>query len=139
MTEAIGEWPYPTVPVDGNATLDGDGENQVCECGNDSWAENWRHSDRDGHLSFEASGSSDPAEFTVCPACGRVYTNLALFDANAGAAAAVAQYDASSPLFTAALARYDREAYVATPPACERAATASTIRTTCASSPEEEA
>jgi hypothetical protein len=130
MTEAIGEWPYPTVPVDGNATVD---------YVNDSWAEDWRHADRDGHLSFEASGSSDPAEFTVCPACGRVYTNLALFDANAGAAAAVAvaQYDASSPLFTAALARYDRDAYGAAPPAGERVATAPPIGTICASSREE--
>ncbi|WP_104132321.1 hypothetical protein [Cryobacterium sp. M91] len=139
MTEAIDEWPYPTVSVDGNATVDDDGENQLCECGNDSWAEDWRHADRDGNLSFEASGSSDPAEFTVCPVCGRVYTNLSLFDARAVAAAAVAQYDVSSPLFAAALARYDRDAYGATPPAGARTSTAPTFRTRRASSHDEEA
>lgn len=120
MAEAIGEWPYPTVPVDGSATVDDDGENQACACGNDSWAEDWRHADRNGCLSFEASGSFDPAEFAVCPACGRVYPNVVLFDASAGTAAAVARYDVSSPLFTAALARYDHEAYGAPHPAGER-------------------
>lgn len=139
MTEATGEWPYPTVPVDGNATVTDDGDNQVCECGNDSRAEDWRQSDRDGRLTFEASGSSDPTEFTVCPVCGRVYTNLALFDANAGAAAAAARYDVSSPEFATALAGYDRDAYWGPPSAGERASIAPAIGTMYASSHEEEA
>ena len=139
MTGATGEWPYPTVPVDGNVTVTDDGDNQVCACGNDSRAEDWRQADRDGRLTFEASGSSDSAEFTVCPVCGRVYTNLALFDANAGAAAAAARYDVSSPAFATALARYDRDAYWGPLSEGERASTAPTIGMMCTSSHEEEA
>ncbi|MGH2613743.1 MAG: hypothetical protein ACRDJC_00750 [Thermomicrobiales bacterium] len=120
MAEANGEWPYPTVPVNGSETVDDDGEKQLCECGNDSWAEDWRRADRNGCLSFEASGSFDPAEFAVRPACRRVCSNFALYDSRAGNAAAVARYDVSSPQFTAALAQYDEEAHGAPNPAGER-------------------
>lgn len=109
MSDAVAAWPYPTVVVDGKATVEDDGENQVCECGNDSWTQDWRHADRDGRLTFDASGSSDPDEFAVCPVCGRVYANGALFKGDA--ASAVARYDVSSPGFTAALRRYDQDAY----------------------------
>ncbi len=109
MSDAVAAWPYPTVDVDGQATVEDDGENQVCECGNDSWTQDWRHADRDGRLTFDASGSSDPDEFAVCPVCGRVYANGALFKGDA--ASAVARYDVSSPGFTAALRRYDQDAY----------------------------
>ena len=140
MTDTIGEGPYLTVAVDGHATVDRDGENQMCEGGNDSWSANWRHADRDDNLSLEASGSSDPAEFSVCPSCGRVYTNVALFDASAGGAApAVAQNDTSSARFTAELARYDSEAYGDIPSTRERAAKGPGIKTLSASSREEEA
>ena len=83
-------WPYPTVRVDGTATVDEEGENQVCACGNDSWTQDWRSADRLGRLAFDAAGSADPDEFAVCPVCGRVYPNAALFH---GAAAAVARYE----------------------------------------------
>ena len=95
-------WPYPTVRVDGIATVDEDGENQVCACGNDSATQDWRSADRHGRLTF------DPDEFAVCPVCGRVYRNAALFQ---GAAAAVARYEITSAEFTAALRRYDHDAY----------------------------
>lgn len=101
-------WPYPTVPVDGIATVDEDGENQVCACGNDSATQDWRSADRHGCLTFDAAGSSDPNEFAVCPVCGRVYPNAALFR---GAAAAVARYEITSAKFVAALQRYDHDAY----------------------------
>lgn len=102
-------WPYPTVSVDGRATVDDDGENQTCECGNDSWTQDWRHADRDGRLSFEAAGSSDPDEFAVCPVCGRVYPNAALFVD--GVVPAIVRYETSSSSFVAALQRYDHDAY----------------------------
>lgn len=101
-------WPYPTVPVDGRAVVDEDGEDQVCECGNSSWTEGWAQADRFGRLTFAAAGSSDPAEFAVCPVCGRVYPNGELFE---GAAVAVARYDVASGVFVAALAQYNRDAY----------------------------
>lgn len=44
----------------------------------------------------------------MCPVCGRVYRNAALFQ---GAAAAVARYEITSAEFTAALRRYDHDAY----------------------------
>lgn len=121
MADATGGWPYPTVPVDGNATIDEDGDNQTCECGNDSLVEDWRSADRSGRLSFAASGSFDPAEFAVCPSCGRVYPNAALFDTGSGPVAAIARYDLSSPTFIAALAWYDHEAYGAQRPAASAA------------------
>ncbi|MGA6128936.1 MULTISPECIES: hypothetical protein [unclassified Microbacterium] len=101
-------WPYPTVRVDGTATVDEEGENQVCACGNDSWTQDWRSADRHGRLAFDTAGSADPDEFAVCPVCGRVYPNAALFH---GAAAAVARYEITSAEFIAALQRYDHDAY----------------------------
>lgn len=102
-------WPYRTVHVDGQAAIEDDGENQICECGNDSWTQDWRHADRKGRLTFDASGSSDPNEFAVCPVCGRVYPNSALF--GGGIVPAVARYEISSAEFVEALRRYDRDAY----------------------------
>ena len=110
MSSAAGGWPYPTVPVDGTASIDDDGENQTCACGNDSWTQDWRHADSHGRLTFEAAGSSDPDEFAVCPVCGRVYPNRALF-VGGDDVAAVTRYDTSSTAFTVALAGYDRDAY----------------------------
>lgn len=102
-------WPYPTVRVDGIATVDEDGENQVCACGNDSAAQDWRNADRYGRLTFDAAGSSDPGEFAVCPVCGRVYPNAVLF--RGAAVEAVARYEITSAEFIAALRRYDHDAY----------------------------
>ena len=109
MIEGGKRWPYPTVDVDGSAVVDEEGENQSCACGNDSWTQDWRAADREGRLSFDAAGSSDAEEFAVCPVCGRVYPNGALFYGEA--AVAVARYDTGSAAFVAALARYDGEAY----------------------------
>ena len=50
-------WPYPTVRVDGTATVDEEGENQVCACGNDSWTQDWRRADRLGRLAVECGQS----------------------------------------------------------------------------------
>lgn len=110
MSAAVG-WPYPTVPVDGTAQVDEDGENQTCACGNDSMTQNWCHATRDGQLRWMPEGSVDPEEFAVCPICGRVYPNAALFTAQGGTAAACARYDDSSTLFRAAVAQYERAAY----------------------------
>lgn len=109
MSHAVARWPYPTVLADGQATVEDDGENQVCECGNDSWTQDWHHADCDGRLSFDASGSSDPDEFVVCPVCGRVYPNSALF--GGGIMPAVARYEISSAEFVEAARRYERDAY----------------------------
>lgn len=89
--------------------VDEDGENQVCACGNDSATQDWRSADRHGRLTFDAAGSSDPDEFAVCPVCGRVYPNAALF--RVVAVAAVARYEVTSAEFIAALRRYDQDAY----------------------------
>lgn len=102
-------WPYPTAPVDGAATIDEEGENQTCACGNDSQTSDWCHADYLGRLTWESEGSSDPSEFAVCPICGRVYPNAVLFEALE--VAAVARYDTNSPPFTCALAQYNRDAY----------------------------
>ena len=109
MSEGLASWPYVTVAVDGVAVVDEDGEDQVCACGNSSLTEDWRHADRWGRLSFESSGSSDPAEFAVCPVCGRVYSNALLFVSLV--VPAVARYDVQDAAFAAALALYDRQAY----------------------------
>jgi hypothetical protein len=110
MTTARGKWPYRTVDVDGSASVDADGENQTCACGNDSATQDWRAANQQGHLTFEASGSSDPAEHAVCPVCGRVYLNADLF-ADDRCAEAVARYDTADPRFVAALVHYDHDAY----------------------------
>lgn len=102
-------WPYPTVRVDGIATVDENGENQVCACGNDSATHDWRSADRHGRLTFDAAGSSDPDEFAVCPECGRVYSNRELFAS--GHVPAVARFDVDTDDFIEALALYDRLAY----------------------------
>lgn len=113
MTDAPQDWPYPTRSVRGSAQVDSDGENQTCACGNDSHSEDWRHADRTGRLSFDASGSSDPAEYAVCPVCGRVYSNAELFNPVDGEVPATARYVVHSRPFMAALAQYNREAYKA--------------------------
>lgn len=113
MTEAARNWPYPTRAARGSAQVDDDGENQRCACGNDSHSEDWRHADRTGRLTFDASGSSDPAEFAVCPECGRIYSNAQLFDPIDGKAPATARYDVNARAFRTALAQYNRAAYEA--------------------------
>lgn len=104
-------WPYPTVPFDGFATVDEEGENQTCECGNDSWTTDWSHADRTGRLTFDATASSDPAEYAVCPECGRVYSNEDLFEPLDGKAPAIARYDTASTAFIADLRRYNHDTY----------------------------
>ncbi|CAD6016161.1 hypothetical protein [Agreia sp. COWG] len=101
-------YPLASLPNDGVAITDEDGENQTCPCGNDSQAADWVPADTTGAMTFEASGSSNPAEHTVCPECGRLYRNADLFT---GAAAPIARYDVTSAAFTAALAQYNRYAF----------------------------
>ncbi|ARJ07639.1 hypothetical protein GCM10010988_40430 [Cnuibacter physcomitrellae] len=97
---------YPV--VDGIAVADVDGENQTCACGNDSYAADWYAADSEGAITFDSSGSTNPDEHTLCPACGRLYRNTDLFT---GTAAAVARYDTHSPAYLAALEQYERDAY----------------------------
>lgn len=104
-----GPWPYPTVPADGLAWTDVDGEDQVCECGNSSLSYDWRAADSTGRLSANSAGSSDPSEYAVCPLCGRVYSNEALFTGSP--APAIARYDTSSIEFTIARRAYEKDAY----------------------------
>lgn len=104
--------PYPTVAdVDGHATVENDGDNQICECGNNTYSEDWVAADRNGQMSADSAGSSDPDEFTICPECGRVYTNADLFDAMDTPAPAFARLDTRSAAFIAALEIYNREEY----------------------------
>lgn len=109
MSVQPGRWPYPTVPVDGVASTDVDGEDQVCECGNSSLTQDWCAADADGRLSADAAGSSDPAEHAVCPVCGRVYPNEGLFSGQP--TPAIARYDTGSREFIAEWRTYDRAAY----------------------------
>lgn len=109
MTRPAPAWPYPTVPVDGSASIDEEGENQTCECGNDSQTSSWCHADNLGRLTWGSEGSFDPSEFAVCPVCGRIYSNATLFEALE--VAAVARYDTSSPTFMSALSQYNPDAY----------------------------
>lgn len=111
MTDAQSTWPYPTVPADGEASIDDDGENQTCECGNDVWASDWCHATSDGKLRWMTNGSSDPEEFAVCPVCGRVYPNVGLFQAQGGSTPAVARYDTRSEAFKTAVIEYASAAY----------------------------
>ena len=108
MTES---WPYPTVPVRGSLTMDSEGENQRCACGDVSHAQDWNHADHTGRLTLAASRSFSPDEFAVCPSCGRVYSNADLFRSDDGVVAAVARYDVNARVFRAARVQYDREAY----------------------------
>lgn len=105
MTEQTHIWPYPTVPVNGKVTIDEEGENQTCECGNDSWTSDWRHADHDGRLTVMHDGSADPAGFAVCPGCGRMYSNATLFTAADSTAPATARYDTTSAEFGRATGR----------------------------------
>lgn len=113
MTDASHYWPYPTRTVRGSAQVDSDRKNQRCACGNDLHNGDWCHADRTGRLSFDAFGSSGPAEFAVCPMCGRVYNNAELSDPTDEGVPAVARYDVHSRLFRTALAQYNREAHQA--------------------------
>lgn len=111
MTEEQRVWPYPTITADGDATVDEDGDNQTCECGNDVWSSDWCHASSDGHLRWMTNGSTDPEEFAVCPVCGRVYANAGLFKAQGRSTAAVARYDVNSDAFKAAVFEYVSAAY----------------------------
>lgn len=108
-------WPYPTVAVHGSLTVANDDDSQRCACGNGSYAQDRMHADPTGQLTFAASGSSRPDEFTVCPSCGRVYRNADLFHSDDGVVAAVARYEVSAPVFRAACTQYQREAHTADP------------------------
>lgn len=101
---------YPTslTSVDGTARVTEDGENQTCECGNDSETDDWAAADRNGHLNPDSLGSGDEEEYAVCPDCGRVYSNADLFK---GDAPAVARYDTNSAEFKSALADYNTAVY----------------------------
>ena len=103
MTGASQHWPYPTRTVRGSAQVDSDGENQRCACGNDSHSEGWRRADRAGRISLDASEPSDPAEFAVCPVCGRVYNRAGFFEPTDDGVPAVARYDVHSRPFMTAL------------------------------------
>lgn len=111
MSETERAWPYPTVPVNGEATVDEDGDTQTCACGNDSWALDWCHATREGRLRWMPEGSADPAEFAVCPLCGRVYANSDLFEARDRTASAIARYETNSAEFIEELSGYNRAAY----------------------------
>lgn len=113
MTER--SWPYPTVPVRGHLTVDREGESQRCACGSVSYTQGWNRADQTGRLTFAVSGSSDPDEFSVCPSCGRVYSNADLSGSDDGVVAAVARYNVNARIFRAARAQYDREARAAYP------------------------
>lgn len=102
-------WPYPTVPADGFAWTDVDGEDQVCECGNSSLSYDWCAADAAGRLSAYSAGSSNPREYAVCPLCGRVYPNEGLFTGRP--TPAIARYDSDSTDFIDARRVYDDEAY----------------------------
>lgn len=96
--------------------MDVNGEKQRCACGgSDLYVQDWAYADLTGRLTFAASGSSDPAEFAVCPRCGRVYSNADLFQSEDGVVAAVTRYDVNAPVFMSARAEYDREAHAADP------------------------
>ncbi|WP_404435168.1 hypothetical protein LG322_08430 [Microbacterium aerolatum] len=114
MSEKDRAWPYPTISVDGDAIVDEDGDTQTCACGNDSLSFDWRHATQDGRLRWMPDGSSNPAEFAVCPVCGRVYANGDLFEAQHGPVAAVTRYDVNTAAFKTALTQYDRVAYIGT-------------------------
>ncbi|MGO1852782.1 MAG: hypothetical protein ACTH0V_05165 [Microbacteriaceae bacterium] len=102
---------HPDGPV-GRATVNEDGEDQVCECGNNTWTNDWMAADRDGRIDPDAQGSSEPDEHTVCPDCGLVYRNADLFSAaETGGAPAVARYDVSSTEFRRDHDRYQQEIY----------------------------
>lgn len=109
MTAPSHRWPYPTIAADGSARTDVDGDNQVCECGNDSHSYDWYAADGEGRLCAEAMGSPDPSEHAVCPQCGRVYLNEDLFSGRA--APAVVRYAVDDHEFRSALRVYEREAY----------------------------
>lgn len=111
MSSMKREWPYPVVQVDGSVYVDEDGEDQVCECGNDSWTEDWMHADSAGNLALRPNGSADPAEFAVCPVCGRVYANCDLFTLSDSRAPAIARYDTTSEAFARARDWYQSNAY----------------------------
>lgn len=102
-------WPYPTVPVDGVAWTDVDGEDQVCECGNTSLSFDWCAADATGQLSALAAGSSDPAEYAVCPLCGRIYPNARLFSGHP--TPAIGRYDTNSSELAAAKREYNKDVY----------------------------
>lgn len=107
--QQCGPWPYPTVPVDGIAWTDVDGEDQVCECGSSSLSYDWCAADATGRLSTYSAGSSDPTEYAVCPQCGRLYPNEGLFSGQP--TAAIARFDTSSTEFAAARGIYNKDAY----------------------------
>ncbi len=111
MSAPTNGWPYATVLVDGEITVDEDGENQTCECGNDSQTENWCHATSDGRLSWMTDGSSDPSEFAVCPVCGRVYPQRRTVRRSGNTAAAIARYDTLDPAFIKDLTQYNHDAY----------------------------
>jgi hypothetical protein len=68
-------FPYPLVATDLRriATVDAEGENQTCACGNDSQADGWVALDANGVIDFAASGSADGRQYTLCPVCARVF------------------------------------------------------------------
>jgi hypothetical protein len=104
---------YPTHPaatVDGTARAEGDGENQVCSCGNDTRSGGWAATDQHGRLDFSCAGFVESGEFDVCIACGRVFRNEDLWSADETPAPAVARYDTASADFQLALDDFHHDA-----------------------------
>jgi hypothetical protein len=103
-----GAYPFSPEPVDGIARVIDGGENQICECGNDSETDDWVAADRNGRLNPDSLGSGDEEEYAVCPDCGRVYSNADLIK---GDAVAVTRYDTGSSEFKDALSDYNVAVY----------------------------
>lgn len=105
-------YPLSSDPLDGEVTVSDDGEDQDCVCGNSaSGSGYWLDADPDGKIDADRQQSTDEADHAICPNCGRVYENGALFEALGGSAPAVARYDVTSPEFQAARQAYEDEIF----------------------------
>lgn len=76
------------------AYIENAGENQICECGNDTLINDWYGADRNGRIDPSCQASADPEECTVCPSCGAIFRNRDLFALVDGVVAfAIAHHD----------------------------------------------
>lgn len=105
-------YPLSSELLDGEVTVSDDGEDQECVCGNAAVGDGyWLDADPDGKIDPDRQQSTDDADHAVCPKCGRVYENGALFEAVGSSAPAVARYDVESPEFQAARQAYEDEIF----------------------------
>ncbi len=98
---------YRTVATDGGScTIDDDGFEQYCSCGNGSQSDWWAAGAANGKITMDAVSRAHDDDTIICPSCGRAYRHG---DVDWGCSVEpVARFDVTDDTFAQALDQQHR-------------------------------